>query len=97
MLTKISAALLIVAMLCVIGCAAHIHKVGNGAQGTELMAERQWYVLWGIVPINDVDSHAMAAGATDYEIVTEYTLIDGIINVFTGAVTVQCRTVAVQK
>ena len=32
MLTKLSAALLIVAMLCVIGCAALIHKVGNGAQ-----------------------------------------------------------------
>lgn len=97
MLTKLSAALLIVAMLCVIGCAAHIHKVGNGAQGTELMAERQWYVLWGLIPINDVDTHAMAAGATDYDIVTAYTLIDGVINVFTNIVTVQCRTVTVEK
>ena len=97
MLTKLSAALLIVAMLCVIGCAAHVHKVGNGAQGTEFMAERQWYVLWGLVPVNDVDTHAMAAGATDYEIVTEYTLVDGVISIFTNVVTVQCRTVSVQK
>lgn len=97
MFTKLSAALLIVAMLCVIGCSAHIHKVGNGAQGTELMVERQWYVLWGFIPLNDVDTHAMAAGATDYEIVTQYTPIDVVINIFTSIVTVECRTVSVEK
>lgn len=97
MLTKLSAGLLIVAMLCVIGCMAHIHKVGNGAQGTEMMAERQWYVLWGLVPINEVDTQAMAAGATDYEIITMYTPVDFVINIFTGIVTVNCRTVTVEK
>lgn len=97
MLTKLSAALLLVAMLCVIGCMTHIHKVGNGAQGTEMMVERQWYVLWGIVPINDVDTHAMAAGATDYEIITMQTPVDFVISIFTGVVTVNCRTVTVEK
>ena len=97
MFTKISAAFLIIAMLCVIGCAAHTHKVGNGAQGNDIMEARQWYALWGLVPLNDVDTNAMAGDAANYEIVTEVTLIDAIINVFTGSVTVYSRSVTVAK
>lgn len=97
MLRKISAAFLIVGMLCFIGCAVHVHKVGNGAQGTDMMEARQWYVLWGLVPINDVDTHAMAAGTTDYEITTETNLVDFVISAVLGQVTVTCRTVTVRK
>ena len=97
MFRKLSVAFLIVGMLFVIGCAAHVHKVGNGAQGTDTMEARQWYVLWGLVPINEVDTNTMAAGATDYEITTEHTGLDFIINVFTSAVTVNSRTVSVRK
>ena len=80
MFRKLSAAFLIAAMLFVIGCAAHTHKVGNGAQGSDTVEARQWYVLWGLVPINDVDTNAMAAGATDYEITTEFTIVDLVIS-----------------
>ena len=97
MFRKLSVVFLIVAMLFVIGCAAHVHKVGNGAQGSDITEARQWYVLWGLVPINDVDTNTMAAGATDYEITTSITPVDFIINVVTGSITVNCRTVAVQK
>ncbi|RKU11758.1 hypothetical protein C6501_12090 [Candidatus Poribacteria bacterium] len=97
MFTKVSAILLIVGILFVIGCAAHIHKVGNGAQGNETMEARQWYVLWGLVPINNVDTNMMAGQPTDYEITTQITVLDFIINVFTSAVTVYSRTVTVQK
>ena len=97
MFTKISAVLLIVGILFVIGCAAHVHQVGNGAQGNETMAARQWYVLWGLVPINNVDTNMMAGQTADYEITTSITPVDFIINVFTSAVTVYSRTVIVQK
>ena len=97
MFRKLSAVFLIVAMLFVIGCAAHVHKVGNGAQGSDITEARQWYALWGLVPINDVDTNTMAAGATDYEITTSITPVDFIINVIAGYITVNCRTVAVQK
>ena len=81
MFRKFSATFLIVAMLFVIGCAAHIHQVGKGAQGYDTTEARQWYILWGLVPINDVNTNTMAGGATDYEITTSYTPIDFIIGV----------------
>ena len=97
MFRKLSAVFLIVAMLFVIGCAAHVHKVGNGAQGNDITAARQWYVLWGLVPINDVDTNAMAAGAADYEITTSITVVDFIINAIGSYITVNCRSVTVRK
>lgn len=97
MFTKVSAVLLIVGILFVIGCAAHIHKVGNGAQGNETMEARQWYVLWGLVPINNVNTNMMAGQPTDYEITSSITTLDFIINIFTGYVTVMSRTVTVRK
>ena len=97
MFQKISAVFLIVAMLFVIGCAAHTHKVGNGAQGTDIVEARQWYVLWGLVPINDVDTNAMAGEATDYDITTQVTVLDFVISAVLGNVSVNCRSVTVQK
>ena len=97
MFKKLFAMLLIVGMLCVIGCASHTHVVGNGAQGTDLIESRQWYVLWGLVPINDVDTQAMAGGASDYNIITEVNLLDAVINAFVGSATIYCRTVTVLK
>ena len=97
MFKKLSVAFLIVGMLFVIGCAAHVHKVGNGAQGTDMMEARQWYVLWGLVPINEVDTNAMAAGATDYEITTAYNALDFVISAVLSEISINCRTVTVQK
>lgn len=97
MFKKLSAVFLIVAMLFVIGCAAHVHEVGKGAQGNEITNARQWYILWGLVPINDVDTNAMAEDATDYEITTQYTVVDAIISAVLGQVSINCRTVTVQK
>ncbi len=57
----------------------------------------KWYVLWGLVPINNVDTNAMAEGATDYEITTALTPLDVVISVVLGQVTVYSRTVTVQK
>ena len=97
MLRKFSAIVLILGVLLLIGCAAHVHKVGNGAQGNDMMMARQWYVLFGLVPINEVDTNAMAGTATDYEIMTQYTGLDVIINIFTGVISVNSRTVIVRK
>ncbi len=79
------------------GCSAHIHKVGTGAQGGEIENGRQWYVLWGLVPINNIDTNDMADGETDYTIKTEQSALDVIINIFTGMVTIHSRTVTVTK
>ncbi len=92
---RIVAALLVVVLLA--GCSAHTHKVGAGAQGVDKTEDRQWYILWGLVPLNDVDSADMAEGATDYTVQTEASAIDVLINLVTIIVTVNARTVTVTK
>ena len=93
----VSTMLLVAIVALMVGCAAHVHTIGSGPQKSEFVQERQWYVLWGLVPINKVDSSAMAGGATSYEIKTEQSALDVLINIFTGAVTVYSRTVTVTK
>lgn len=79
------------------GCYTMVHQVGNGPAGSDKQTARQWYILWGLVPLNHVDSHAMAAGAENYQIQTQLTTTDFIINIFTGYVTVYSQTVTVTK
>ena len=97
MLRKLVVLVILAGALTLVGCSAHVHKIGAGPAGNELVEARQWYVLWGLVPINEVDTHAMAAGADNYEIQTAAQPLDIIINIFTGLVTVNSRTVTVTK
>jgi len=83
--------------LFMVGCATHIHEVGSGAGGSNQKAERQWYILWGLVPLNDVDTNAIAAGTADYTVKTQTSFLDVVINIFTGIVTINSRTVTVTK
>lgn len=94
---QITGVALVLVCALVLGCSAHMHTVGKGAQGGEQAKARQWYVLFGLVPINTVDTKAMAGSATDYTIKTEQSFLDIVINFFTGIVTVNSRTVTVKK
>jgi len=94
---KIVLLITVVAVLTLVGCSTNIHQIGNGAQGNQIMEARQWYVLFGLVPLNEVDTNQMAGGATDYEIKTEQNALDIIINMFTSAISVYSRTVTVTK
>ena len=94
---KAGAVLMLAVMLFMAGCAAHTHVIGNGAQGTEMTQQRQWYILWGLVPLNKVESHVMAGSANDYTIKTEASVLDVVLNIFTGWVTVYSRTVTVTQ
>ena len=96
MLRKCLAVVLILGVLLVIGCATHVHKVGNGAQGDNTMIARQWYVIAGLMPINKVDTNTMVGGATDYEIRTTQTIYDTIVTGVTLTL-VSSRTVFVRK
>lgn len=94
---KKTIAMIVLCAFLFTGCFTMNHKVGSGAEGNTSIEERQWYVLFGLVPINDVDSHTMAGGATNYDVVTEATPVDVIIGIFTGLVSVQPVTVKVTK
>jgi len=95
--TKAVAIILLASMIFITGCMTHIHVIGEGSKSGAVEQERQWYVLWGLVPINKIDTKVMAKGAKDYEIKTEMNALDVIINIFTSAVTVYSRTVEVKR
>lgn len=78
-------------------CFSITHTVGAGAKGSETKEAKQWFALFGLVPINDVDSKAMAGGATDYTINTQRSFVDGLIGIFTGIASIYPATVKVTK
>ena len=87
----------LVVFLGLIACSTNVHVIGNGPQTNQTQQARQWYILFGLVPLNNVDTNQMAGGATDYQIKTEQSAMDIILNMFTSAVTVYSRTVTVTK
>lgn len=98
MLNKACALFTTLCLLFIVGCATHTHNVGDvpvPVQNVEVV-KRQWYAAWGLVPINDVDTNAIAAGATDYQIVTSYTATDWVVSIALGWASINTRTVVVK-
>ncbi len=93
---KLSLALVMAAVMFS-SCFTLTHTVGSGGSGGEKIEKRAWYILWGLVPLNTVESKAMAGNATNYTVTSSRTALDVIINIFTGIVTVGSQTVTVQK
>ncbi len=89
--------ILVFCMLSLVGCFTHVHTVGNGAQTNTSTSKKQWYILFGLVPLNSVDTSQMAAGSTDYEVKTQHSFVDVLISVITVFVTVAPKTVTVKK
>lgn len=89
--------LLFAIVLLANSCATHRHIVGKGPQSGVKTERRQWYALWGLVRIGDVNVGEMAGEANDYEIYTRYNGIDWLINVFLSWTTIQSRSVRVTK
>ncbi len=80
------------------GCSTLNHTVGTGGtDGNEVASERQWYILWGLVPLNNVDGGQIAKskGLTNYTIQSQASFLDEILNMITGIVTVSGQTVKV--
>ena len=100
---------LIISMLF-ISCATHLHTVGYGPQTGAKVTSRQFYLLYGLVPLNSVDTKEMAGidsngnYITDYEIKTQTGPIDivlafglGLITYGIGPAIIQSRTVTVTR
>jgi hypothetical protein len=82
------------------GCLTLNHSVGNGGKGAEVTSNRQWYILWGLVPLNQVDGEKMALekGLTNnYTVTSQMSFIDVLLNIITGTVSVYGQTVKVTK
>ena len=86
---------LMLAVLILASCSAHVHMVGEGAQGTTASTSRQFYVI-SLSPLNEVDTRAMAGDAADYTIKTEVGFVDILIGGLTSGI-ITSRTVTVTK
>lgn len=62
MLKKVTTLVLLFSFVFLTGCFTMNHVVGSGASGGSVVQERQWYILWGLVPLNQVDSKTMVGG-----------------------------------
>lgn len=89
--------IILVVAVAFTACATHIHTVGDGPQSNTKVTEAQWYALWGLVQLNEVNSKEMASGAANYQIKTQTTFVDGLIGIVTNSVTISRRTVTVTK
>jgi len=92
---KITIIVLNVILLTLMACATHTHDVGKGAQGNVVKKGRQLWVI-NLVPINQVDTAAMAGDASDYTIETQVDFIDILVTVLTGNI-ITSRAVKVKK
>ena len=94
--------IMIISSLFLIGCSTHVHTVGTGPETGMTKVARQYYLLWGLIPLNTVDTSQMAASmkTNNYEIKSQIGPVDGAIN-FASMVTigglVSSRTVTVTK
>jgi hypothetical protein len=78
-------------------CMSLTHVVGSGASSGVITEKKQWYALWGLVPINQVDTKAMTDGASNYTIKSKVKFVDYVISAFTSAVSINVQTVSVLK
>ena len=78
-----------------IGCMANTHVIGTGGGGGQSISKRQLYVI-ALVPLNHVDTNAMAEGAANYTIATKQDVVDIIINGVTMGI-ISSRKVTVSK
>lgn len=78
-------------------CSSQTFIVGSGSQTGQTETARQWFILFGLIPLNNVDTKAMAGDATNYEINTVTGPFDIIVGIPASYITVSSRTVTVKK
>jgi hypothetical protein len=73
-------ALLIVVAMTLSSCYCYTSVVGKGAQGNHQVTKWNHYLIYGLAPVGVSDSKQMADGATDYEVFTRQSFVNGLIS-----------------
>jgi len=79
-----------------VGCLTNEHIVGTGAQTGYTESAKQWYLAFGLIPLNNVDTKAMSGDSANYKIVTQTGILDDIVSSLTSGI-LSARTVQVIK
>lgn len=77
-------------------CVSHSHRVGLGPTDLGATSARQFYILFGLIPTNEVNVQRMASDLTSYTIETEYSLLDLLLQPLLLPLTMTSRTVTVR-
>jgi hypothetical protein len=96
-LSRLFTVLVLALTLAAGGCSFHHHRVGAGPQGLGEVSARQFYCLFGLFRLNEVNSQSLAGDRTAYEVVTEKGVVDWLLFPFLLPLTVTTRTVTVYR
>ncbi|MEE8441704.1 MAG: hypothetical protein V3S41_08290 [Spirochaetia bacterium] len=88
--------LAVLAMTMLAGCYTNEHIVGTGAATGYTESAKQWYLLYGLLALNNVDTKAMSGAAQNYKIITQSSVVDMVITGLTFGL-LSPRTVKVIK
>jgi len=64
-----------------------MHTVGTGGNGNCKSPaqfdtkKKQWYIFWGLLPLNNVDSKVLAGDSKNYTVRTTTSFGDGLIGI----------------
>ena len=64
-------------------CYTYTTVVGNGAQGNKEVKAWNHYLIGGLAPVGVSDPAELAGDATDYDVKTEITFVNGLVNALT--------------
>ena len=85
-------------------CNATMHTVGTGGKGDCKsvgqydIKKKQWYLFYGLLPLNRVDSKVLAGGAQNYTVRTTTSFGDGLIAILgTYLLGLKTQTIRVSK
>ena len=87
-------------ILVVSACTPHAHVIGKGPSTGLQESARQYYILFGLVPLNKVDTNSMVNDVADFKINTITGPTDVLIGIAANMIfptTISSRTVKVTK
>ena len=73
------------------------HVSGTGASKSIVVKQKQWFALWGLVPLNTVNPKEMAEKSTNYIVKTEFSFGDILLGIFTFPISIERQTVTVVR
>lgn len=82
---------------CLPSCVYHHHRVGVGPSGIQTVSARQWYWMFGLLRLNEVDTQRYAHDSVSYDIRTQFSFTDLLYTIVLGPLTVTSRTVVVER
>jgi hypothetical protein len=78
-------------------CQVHTHRVGSGPVGESQQSARQYYILFGLLQLNEVNVQRMTSDLTSYDIESEFSWVDFFLMPVFLPLTVTSRTVTVYR